>query len=98
MFDRIFFERHFPDLVREFARSYKTDSPAVEFLLDEGPVYVRAIEQTREGWLAMTVHDEAHGARLVLSPYFSIKRITFYKTAPKPAKQGEAGFQISPPA
>jgi hypothetical protein len=102
MFDRIFFEHNFHDLVGKFARSQKIPAPVVEFLLDDGAVvYLRSIEETREGWLAVLVYDDEPGphaqgvgARLILSPYFSIKRITLHKSPPKPAKHGELGFQL----
>ena len=94
MFDRAFFEQHFLEQVRGFARERKVASPVVEFLLDDGSVvYVRSVLQMRENWLCLTVHAE-DGPRQVYCLYYSIKRITFHAQAPAAAKPRDVGFQL----
>ena len=94
MFDRMFFEQHFLEQAKGFARERKIASPVVEFLLDDGSVvYVRSVLQTREHWLCLTVHAE-DGPRQVYCPYYSIKRITFHAQAPAAAKPRDVGFQL----
>jgi len=87
MFDRVFFERQFPDHVRQFCREQKIAAPVVELLLDDGTsLRLRAIQQMRESWLSVTAHGERGDARLIFCPYFTIKRITF--VAPSSPKDG----------
>jgi hypothetical protein len=87
MFDRIFFERQFPDHVRQFCREQKIDAPVVELLLDDGSVLrLRSIGQTRESWLSLSAYANGGQSRLILCPYFTIKRISF--AAPSSTKDG----------
>lgn len=93
MFDRAFFERQFPDQVQQFCREQKIAAPVVELLLDDGMLLrPRAITQIRESWLGLSVQGEGGEARLILCPYFSIKRITFSI----PSSETEAMFSLSP--
>ncbi|MBI4610583.1 MAG: hypothetical protein HY726_16430 [Candidatus Rokubacteria bacterium] len=95
MFDRIFFERQFPDHVQQFCREQKLAAPVVELLLDDGTVLrLRAINQTRESWLSVTVHGERAEARLIFCPYFTIKRITF--GSPSSPKDGTFALAAAP--
>lgn len=95
MFDRIFFERQFSDQTQQFCREQNVAAPVVELLLDDGAVLrLRAITQTRESWLGLSVHGDGGKARLVLCLYFTIKRITFL--APSSAKDGVFSPQPNP--
>ena len=92
MFDRTFFERQFPDQAQQFCRQQNISAPVVELLLDDGTVLrLRTIVQIRESWLGLSAHGEGGKSRLVLCPYFTIKRITF--SAPASAK--DAVFSLS---
>lgn len=94
MFDRTFFEQHFSDQTRAFAREHKVQNPVVEFLLDDGSVlHVRSLLQTKENWLCLQAHDE-EAPRQIYCPYYSIKRITLYAQPPKGAKARDLGFQL----
>ena len=94
MFDRAFFEQHFPHQARAFARDHEVASPVVEFLLDDGSVlHVRSLLQTKESWLCLQAYDEG-GTRQIYCLYYSIKLITLYAHPPKGAKPGELGFQL----
>lgn len=94
MFDRTFFEQHFQEQARAFARDHKVASPVVEFLLDDGSVlHVRSLLQTRENWLCLQAYDE-EATRQIYCPYYSIKRITLFPHPPKSAKARELGFQL----
>lgn len=94
MFDRAFFERQFLEHVRQFCREQKISAPVVELLLDDGTTLrLRAIIQIRESWLSLSAHGEGSEARLILCPYFTIKRISF--SAPASAKDG---VFVPPPA
>ncbi len=94
MFDRAFFEQHFSEQAKGFARDRKVPSPVVEFLLDDGSVlYVRSLLQTRENWLCLQAYDE-DATRQIYCLYYSIKRITFHAQAPKTAKSRDIGFQL----
>ena len=87
MFDRAFFERQFLDHVRQFCREQKIAGPVVDLLLDDGSTLrLRAISQIREAWLGLSVYGDGGESRLILCPYFTIKRITF--SAPSSAKDG----------
>ena len=78
MFDRAFFERQFPDQLQHFCREQKIAAPVVELLLDDGTVLrPSSIAQIKESWLAFSTYSESGEARLLLCPYFSIKRISF---------------------
>jgi len=78
MFDRTFFERQFSDQAQQFCREQKIAAPVVELLLDDGTVLrLKAITQIRESWLGLSTHGEGGKSRLILCPYFTIKRITF---------------------
>ncbi|MFQ5828926.1 MAG: hypothetical protein ACE5JD_07200 [Candidatus Methylomirabilia bacterium] len=86
MFDRTFFERQFLDQVQAFCREQKIAAPVVELLLDDGSVLrLEAIGQVRENWLALKASAESGNTRLILCPYFSIKRITFSAPTAKSA-------------
>jgi hypothetical protein len=94
MFDRAFFEQHFQDQVRAFAREHRVARPVVELLLDDGTaVYVRSVLQTRESWLALSVWD-ADGPRQLFCPYYGIRRITLYAKPPKGAPGAEAALEL----
>ncbi len=94
MFDRTFFEQHFQEQARAFARDHKVASPVVEFLLDDGSVlHVRSLLQTRENWLCLQAYDE-EATRLIYCLYYSIKRITLLPHPPKSAKARDLGFQL----
>lgn len=93
MFDRIFFERQFLDFAQQFCRDQKIAAPVVELLLDDGTVLrLRTITQTKESWISLSTHGERGEARMILCPYFTIKRITF--AAPASAKDGT--FALAP--
>ncbi|MBI3028936.1 MAG: hypothetical protein HYY64_05450 [Candidatus Rokubacteria bacterium] len=94
MFDRAFFEQHFLDQARGFARERKIASPVIEFLLDDGSLlYVRSLLQTRENWLCLLAHDE-DGPRQIYLLYYSIKRITLRAQAPAAAKPRDVAFRL----
>lgn len=94
MFDRAFFEQHFREQTKAFAREHKLASPVVEFVLDDGTVlYVQSVIQTRENWLCLIAHDE-DATRQVYCPYYSIKRITLYPGAPKPTQGRDVTFRL----
>jgi len=87
MFDRTFFERQFLDHAQQFCREQKVAAPVVELLLDDGTVLrLRAVIQTRENWLGFSAYGEGDHARLILCPYFTIKRISF--SVPSSSKDG----------
>ena len=97
MFDRMFFEQHFPAQARAFAREHKVGSPVVEFLLDDGTVlHVRSLLQTKENWLCLLVYDE-EVTRQIYCLYYSIKRIALSPHPPKGAKPRDLGFQLVEP-
>ncbi|MEK6665083.1 MAG: hypothetical protein AABZ20_01470 [candidate division NC10 bacterium] len=94
MFDRAFFEQHFLDQAKGFARERKIASPVVEFLLDDGSLlYVRSLLQTRENWLCLQAHAE-DGPRQIYLLYYSIKRITLHAQAPAAVKPRDVGFPL----
>ena len=94
MFDRTFFEQHFLEQAKSFARDRKVPSPVVEFLLDDGSVlYVRSLLQMKENWLCLQAYDE-DATRQIYCLYYSIKRITLHAQAPKTAKSRDIGFQL----
>lgn len=94
MFDRTFFERQFPDQAQQFCREQKIAAPVVELLLDDGTVLrLKAITQIRESWLGLSAHGEGGKSRLILCPYFTIKRITF---AP-PSSPSDGVFSLPKP-
>ena len=94
MFDRTFFEQHFRDQARTFAREQKVASPVVEFLLDDGSVlHIRSLLQMKENWLCLSAYDD-ETTRQIYCLYYSIKRITLYPHPPKGAKSRELGFQL----
>jgi hypothetical protein len=94
MFDRAFFEQHFLEQARAFARERKITSPVIELLLDDGSVlYVKSLLQTRENWLCLQAHAE-DGPRQIYLPYYSIKRITLHTQAPAGAKPRDVGFSL----
>ena len=95
MFDRTFFEQDFLKQVRSFAQEQKVTSPVVELLLDDGSlIYLKQILQIKESWFALAVYDEGE-PMLLFCPYYSVKRIAFYKNPPKHAKLKELGFQLA---
>ena len=97
MFDRMFFEQHFPAQARAFAREHKVGSPVVEFLLDDGTVlHVRSLLQTKENWLCLLAYDE-EVTRQIYCLYYSIKRIALSPHPPKGAKPRDLGFQLVEP-
>jgi hypothetical protein len=94
MFDRAFFEQDFLKQVRSFAQEQKVTSPVVELLLEDGSfIYLKQILQIKESWFSLAVYDESEPKQL-FCPYYGVKRIAFYKTAPKHAKLKELGFQL----
>ncbi|MBI4589232.1 MAG: hypothetical protein HY725_10365 [Candidatus Rokubacteria bacterium] len=94
MFDRAFFEQHFHEQTRAFAREHTVASPVVEFLLDDGSLlYVRSLIQTKENWLCLLAYDD-EATRQIYCPYYSIKRITLHAHPPKTAPRRELGFQL----
>lgn len=96
MFDRAFFEQHFHDQMRMFAREHKLTNPVVEFVLDDGSeLFVRGVLQTRESWLCLVAYD-AETTRQIYCPYYSIKRITLYAQSPPAAKGRDVAFQLQP--
>ncbi len=95
MFDRIFFDRQFPDHVQQFCREHKIAAPVVDLLLDDGTVLrLRAITQIKESWLSLSAHGEGGAARLIFCPYFTIKRISF--SAPSSTKDGTFSLPQKP--
>jgi hypothetical protein len=93
MFDRSFFERQFHDQAKQFCREQNIAALVVELLLDDGTMlHLRSITQIRESWLGLSTHGEGGKSRLILCPYFTIKRITF--SAPSGAK--DAVFSLTP--
>ena len=93
MFDRAFFEQDFLKQVRAFAQSQNVAAPVVELLLDDGSlIYVKRILQVKERWVALNVHDDEE--RQLFCPYYSIKRLSFYKAPPKSAKSKDLGFAV----
>ncbi|MFQ5520574.1 MAG: hypothetical protein ACE5FK_04185 [Candidatus Methylomirabilia bacterium] len=95
MFDRTFFERQFSDQVQAFCREQKIAAPVVELLLDDGSVLrLQTIAQIRESWLALKARPDNAELRLILCPYFSIKRITFSK--PSSEKEMVLSFPPKP--
>lgn len=94
MFDRTFFEHHFHDQVRAFARERQVSAPVVELLLDDGNVlYLRSVLQTREHWLCLAAYDD-EATRQIYCPYFSIRRITLFTRPPKGAPSGDPRFHL----
>jgi hypothetical protein len=94
VFDRTFFEQDFIRRLRTFAQEQNVSAPVVELLLDDGSaVYVKQILQIKENWFALVVYDDSEPKQL-FCPYYSIKRIAFYKVPPKHAKVKELGFQL----
>jgi len=95
MFDRTFFERQFFDHAQQFCREQKIPAPVVELLLDDGTVLrLRAVTQIRENWLGLSVYGESSQARLILCPYFTIKRITF--AVPASSEDGVLSLPAKP--
>ncbi|MFQ5897944.1 MAG: hypothetical protein ACE5JN_06815 [Candidatus Methylomirabilia bacterium] len=93
MFDRTFFERQFSDQVQLFCREQKIAAPVVELLLDDGSVLrLQAIAQIRENWLALKARLGDAESRMILCPYFSIRRITFSR----PSSEKETVFSFPP--
>lgn len=95
MFDRTFFDRQFLDCAQQFCRDHKIAAPVVELLLDDGTAFrLRAIGLIKESWLSLSAHGERGEARVVLCPYFTIKRITF--SAPGSPKDGTFALPAKP--
>ena len=95
MFDRAFFEGQFLDHVQQFCREKGIVAPVVDLLLDDGSVIrLRAIRKVREGWLALSAYGDGDDSRLILCPYFTIKRITF--STPSSPKDGVLSLPAKP--
>jgi hypothetical protein len=93
MFDRVFFERQFPDCAREFCRHHRIEAPVIELMLDDGSVLrVKSIGPAREQWLGLVAHSDGGRSTLILCPYFTIKRITFAA----PSSSGDVVFTLPP--
>lgn len=99
MFNKLFFERDFPAILRAYCRDEKCDTPLMQFSVKDGSTYtVNRIVMLSPEWITFRYYDDRYGNEdddhypsVMMCPYGSITEI---KLHPRKAEKA-GGFRLS---
>jgi hypothetical protein len=83
MFDKAYFEKEFPKQLERFKKESKSNDAKVAFVCGENHILVTEIEEIKEAWISVRVHDgeyksEGKSPVLMFTLYEKIHQVFFY--------------------
>ena len=90
MLNRAFWEKEFPKVVEDFARTHKNDRPVLQLVLYSGQTLLALnIIRIEDRWLQVEALDENREPAPTFIPYKNIARLSLL---PKLPPKGSVGF------